>query len=374
MRLISLTVVLLVFIGCNKTPPPEPPIANLIDKTVDNWTGETNMALLPLDGRMLWAGSRNGTLWISEWSSSFQLLHTATFSGPGESGARFMIQEGSGVLIGGYRRPDPNTEQGALWRYTPGGTIALVANYGKLGHTTYLSDGLKLPSGNRLLAGYQDTNGNRDLWLAEVDLPGSIIWQRTYGGSSIDGAHRLYQGPSNIWVYGYTESRGAGNRDLWLLPLDSNLDTTHTFTVGGAGYEQPGGLVFAPNQDLILAAHTASTDPNHNTGVFRVTEQGLEVWRTEFGGSSHDGTEDVLTLDNGNYLVLGNTESYGSGQSDAVLLEIANDGAILDTFITGTSDFDEGMRVIDGSSTFWIAGRRVNASSESGFLLLWGGF
>ena len=374
MRLLGLLLLVFIWTACDKTPPPEPTQPSVDEKTYDNWTGGTSMALLLLGDRMLWAGSRNGSLWVSEWSATFQLLHTATFSGPGESGARFMIQEGAGVLIGGYRKPDANTEQGALWRYTPGGTIALIANYGQLGETTFLNDGLKLPSNDRLLTGYRTVNGNRDVWIARVDLPGNLVWERTYGGSAVDGGHRLYDGPSNIWVYGYTESRGAGGRDLWLMQLDGNLDTAYTFTVGGAGYEQPGGLVFAANGDLIIAAHTASTDPMHNTGTFRVTQQGTEVWRTEYGGTAHDGTEDILTLDNGNYLVLGNTESYGAGQSDAVLLEVANDGAIIDTFITGTADFDEGIRVINGSSTFWIAGRRVGSSSESGFLLQWSGF
>lgn len=375
MRYFSLLLLIGLLAACDKTPPPEPPTPRLRQQSIDNWTGENNLAILPLGDRMIFAGSQNSTLYVTEWSPSLQLLYATSYNGTGLSGARFMFQEGAGVLIGGYRNPDPNTQQAVLWRYTPQGSIAIAGAYGPLGETTFLSDGIQLPSGNRLLAGSQtDSSGNRDLWLAEVDLTGTMLWQRTYGGPYIDGAHRLFQGPSNIWVLGYTENRGAGSRDLWVMPLDQSLDTLYSFTAGGAGYEQAGGLVFAPNGDLILAAHTASNDPNHNLGVFRVTQQGTEVWRNEFGGANHDGTEDVLTLPNGNYLVLGNTESYGAGQSDIALIEVDNDGAIQDTFITGSADFDEGMRLVEWQGKYWIAARSYNSASAKGLLLQWDGF
>jgi hypothetical protein len=158
------------------------------------------------------------------------------------------------------------------------------------------------------------------------------------------------------------------------MPLSQTLDTLFTFTVGGAGYEQAGGLLFAPNGDLILPTHTASTDPQHNLGIFRVTQQGAEVWRTEFGGSAHDGTEDGLVLPNGNYLILGNTESYGTGQSDIALLEVDGSGAIVDTFITGSENFDEGMRLLEWQGRYWIAGRSYNATDASGLIMRWDGF
>ena len=61
-----------------------------------------------------------------------------------------------------------------------------------------------------------------DLWLIKLDNAGAIAWEKTYGGSGNDGiyfANQVQDG--TIIAAGGTDSFGAGNRDFWLLKLDS---------------------------------------------------------------------------------------------------------------------------------------------------------
>ena len=54
-----------------------------------------------------------------------------------------------------------------------------------------------------------------------------VVWDRTYGGVEGDYADSIVAlSDGGFAVAGYTESKGAGNRDMWVLRLDEagNVD------------------------------------------------------------------------------------------------------------------------------------------------------
>jgi hypothetical protein len=72
--------------------------------------------------------------------------------------------------------------------------------------------------------------GGNDLWLVKLSSSGSILWQRTYGGTKNDSAgirdSLLEGGSGSLLVGGTTENWGAGKTDVWILRLfsDGTLD------------------------------------------------------------------------------------------------------------------------------------------------------
>ena len=54
-----------------------------------------------------------------------------------------------------------------------------------------------------------------------------MVWDHTYGGWRFDSASSIVAlADGGFAVAGYTESKGAGNRDMWVLRLDEagNVD------------------------------------------------------------------------------------------------------------------------------------------------------
>ena len=54
-----------------------------------------------------------------------------------------------------------------------------------------------------------------------------VVWDHTYGGAKWDSARSIVAlADGGFAVAGYTESKGAGNRDMWVLRLDEagNVD------------------------------------------------------------------------------------------------------------------------------------------------------
>jgi len=51
----------------------------------------------------------------------------------------------------------------------------------------------------------------------------AITWDKTFGGSEDDEAHSIIQTDDGGYaVAGWTESKGAGDSDVWVIKLDEN--------------------------------------------------------------------------------------------------------------------------------------------------------
>ncbi|MBA7576211.1 hypothetical protein ES708_18050 [subsurface metagenome] len=76
-----------------------------------------------------------------------------------------------------------------------------------------------------ILAGHTQSfgAGNYDAWLIKTDQKGNELWDKTFGGSKSDYAHSVQQTSDGGYILaGYTQSFGAGGRDLWLVKLKGN--------------------------------------------------------------------------------------------------------------------------------------------------------
>jgi len=107
------------------------------------------------------------------------------------------------------------------------GNVSWARNYyfGGGPHSSMFSSIQQTTDGGYIVAGYTDSSGfgERDALLLKLDNEGTIIWQKTYGGSSGDYANSINQIPEEGYiVVGTTYSFGAGESDLWVLKLDSN--------------------------------------------------------------------------------------------------------------------------------------------------------
>ncbi|WGM89108.1 MAG: hypothetical protein NUK63_09360 [Candidatus Bathyarchaeum tardum] len=79
--------------------------------------------------------------------------------------------------------------------------------------------------GGYALVGYTESfgAGGPDFLLVKTDSKGSMLWNRTYGGSEWDVAYSLVEtSDGGFMIAGYTKSFGVENSDLWLVKTDAN--------------------------------------------------------------------------------------------------------------------------------------------------------
>ena len=195
--------------------------------------------------------------------------------------------------------------------------------------------------GGYILAGYSyssasgnvtgATQGNGNLWAVKLDGAGNIQWQRLLGGSAYDGAYAVRQtGDGGYLLVGSSRSSASGNvtetthgySDVWVVKLDSAGGVQWQELLGGSGndfctsFQQTadGEYVLLGNSDSSASGDVAGT--NHGESdlwVVRLSGAGAIRWQALLGGAgSETGTSVGKTADGG-YVLLGHSTSSKSG-------------------------------------------------------------
>ena len=90
------------------------------------------------------------------------------------------------------------------------------------------------PDGGYIISGGTNSfgNGERDVYLIKTDGNGTELWNKTFGGSSVDIANSLQlTSDGGYIIIGFTEYPGNGDRDLLLIKTNGNGNITSIFDV-----------------------------------------------------------------------------------------------------------------------------------------------
>jgi len=154
-----------------------------------------------------------------------------------------------------------------------------------------------------------------DVLLAKLTMDGDILWEVTYGGDAMDqGLYIEKTADGGYFILGETESMGAGNRDLYLLKTDAQGEFVWERTFGGAGTEWAKDMISLDDGGFLLLGETNSYNADFDVVVIRLDEDGDEVWsKTLDTGANESGTA-ILEAANGDLLVMA-VISYAGGSS-----------------------------------------------------------
>ena len=199
---------------------------------------------------------------------------------------------------------------------------------------------IQCSDGNYIIAGRSDSNisgdktensqGGLDYWILKLNSTGSILWQNTIGGSSTETIEEIIETADNeIMVFGdsFSDVSGDktipsyGNRDFWVLNLDSLGNILWQKVIGGSGDEILNGVVVCPDGGYLLGGNSTSSisgDKSEiNIGgydfwIVKISDEGIVEWEETIGGISSDNIY-ALEYFNDGYIIGGNSLSGVSG-------------------------------------------------------------
>ena len=215
----------------------------------------------------------------------------------------------------------------------------------------------QLSDGGYIIAGYTlsddyDVNfyyGYQDFWVVRIDSTGVIIWEKTYGGSSIDQALSIEPTQDDGFIVaGYTLSNDfdvSGNHgyyDMWVLKLTSEGNITWKNTYGGSSNETGYDIIPTSDGGYMLVGLTTSTDGDvsENDGeidvwAVKIDSTGTIQWEKTFGGTEIDIAFTVAQTTDGGYII--GTESLSDdgdvsdahGATDIWMLKLDQEGGLV---------------------------------------------
>jgi len=216
-------------------------------------------------------------------------------------------------------------------------------------------------TGNIYVTGMTDSfgAGSSDLILLKCSADGSLLWQKTWGGSEWEEGNGVaVDGSGNIYVTGTTNNFGAGSYDLILLKYNADGSLLWQKTWGGSDWDFGYGVAVDGSGNIYVTGRTENFGAgNDDLVLLKYSADGSLLWQKTWGGSNTDWSWGVAVDGSGNIYVTGRTKSFGAGSSDLILLKYSADGSLLSQKTWGGSDGDYGNDVaVDGSGNIYVTG------------------
>jgi hypothetical protein len=186
-----------------------------------------------------------------------------------------------------------------------------------------------------------------DIWLIKTDANGDTLWTKTFGGSGVDFGNSVQQTTDGGYIVtGSTASFGAGDSDVWLIKTDGNGDTLWTKTFGGSGNDRGSSVDTTSDAGYIIAGDIESFGAgDSDVWLIKADADGDTMWIKTFGGKNVDGGGSVRQTTDGGYIITGWTESFGVGGADVWLIKTDAYGDTLWTKTIGGNSNDLGRSV-----------------------------
>jgi len=242
------------------------------------------------------------------------------------------------------------------WEKTYGGTEADVAS-----HIEQTKDGGFIVSASSTSnnGDVEKNNGGSDYWILELDRSGDKIWSKNYGGESFDRTACIKQTFDNGYIVaGYSLSENGdisgniGSYDYWIVKLNNTGDLVWEKNYGGTSLDFPTSVIQVEDGGYIVAGYTISDDVDvkENNGdydywIVKLDRNGNLEWSKNYGGSENDFANSIQQTDNGEYIIAGSTLSLdidvqGNSIDNFLVIKIDKFGTIKWETTFGTTGSD----------------------------------
>ena len=143
-----------------------------------------------------------------------------------------------GYIVAGYIQflhPTMGVLPSDIWilKLSTDGTVLWEQTYGGSGSDSAISAQQTADGGYVVVGGTNSYGaGESDILILKLNSAGTVLWQKTYGGSSHDSAETIQQTSDGGYIVAGTLARGTDQEDYLIMKLDSNGDIPNCSIIG----------------------------------------------------------------------------------------------------------------------------------------------
>jgi outer membrane protein assembly factor BamB len=330
---------------------------------------------LLITGRTTSAGPGTESLWLMRTNSIGEPIWSFTYGGQfSEVGLRARVHPDSGFVVLGHT---DNSWGGLrnlyLLRIADDGTLLWSRSIGSSSNDD-ASDLLVLPDGGYLLTGNSGAFGGRRVLVARLDAAGELVWVRQIASPGNDNGLALAAAADGGFiVVGSTQGLGPGQIDMIAVRYDPSGNQLWLRTLGGPQADRALSVQPTPEGDWLVGGNTNSFGNGaQNILLARLSDAGELAWAKVYGGDRQDILRSMVLADGGGFLISGLLfNTLGQAQDHALLMRVNDGGEVLWSRTYGAvGGFAEhyGMARIDEG--FVATGARADANGDLDLLLL----
>ena len=202
---------------------------------------------------------------------------------------------------------------------------------------------------NFIIAGSSDSDdfnisnnlGTYDFWIIKIAPTGSLIWEKSFGGSEIDEARAITtSSDGNFMVVGDTRSsdidvsENKGAADVWIVKFSTEGSLIWEKTIGGTSFDTARAIYKTQDNGFLIAGSSRSLDNDfENNGqndalILKIDSNGSLLWQKTIGGSEIDFLYGITELNNKAIIAVGESSSSdqditeNKGFTDALIIQM----------------------------------------------------
>jgi len=249
--------------------------------------------------------------------------------------------------------------------------------------------------GNLVITGYTESTdiditsnaGAVDVWVAEIDSNGNIIWENSFGGSSVDLCFSILE-TSNLeyLIYGITYSTDGdfadyfSDVDAFIIEIDSLGNKLWSKNYGGSEGEAAyvikediyGNFIVAmgsSSNDGQVSGHHGSTEYG-DVWLCKIDPDGNILWDNSYGSYYDDYPADLCITPENHVVVAAVATANGGdvsghhGWEDVWAFEIDSSGNLLWQSCYGGSESDEARAIQTTSNGYLISSKSYSDDGD----------
>ena len=187
-----------------------------------------------------------------------------------------------------------------------------------------------------------NNQGTYDFWVIKISDTGTLMWEKSFGGSEIDEAHAISQtADGNYLIVGDSRSsdldisQNNGAADLWIIKITSEGTLLWEKSLGGSSFDVGRSISKTQDHGFLISGSSRSTDGNLETNkgqndawVLKINSSGNLEWQKTVGGSEVDFFYDVVELSDQTIVAVGDSNSSNEditenkGFTDLLILKL----------------------------------------------------
>lgn len=243
-----------------------------------------------------------------------------------------------------------------------------------------------------IMIGTYNDSQDADIFVTKFDVTGSLEWSKSIGRAGQQQGFSITEASDGGYV-GIAGSYGQHFQAIFKIDIDGNfiweksinryelLDLKKIITTNDGGYAVV-GRIFGPPPQIYVAKFNSSftfqwqkvingggnafiesiiqttdggfaisaTSLNGNGGedfyVIRLNQAGNLIWMKTIGGAGDDEAYDLVQTNDGGFVCVGGTKSFGAGSEDVYIVKVDLNGDLLWTKTIGGDGDDYGTSVI----------------------------
>jgi len=244
--------------------------------------------------------------------------------------------------------------------------------------------------GGYIIAGVSNSNdgdvtgnhGNYDYWIVKLDNTGTILWQKSFGGSSDDFAAYIQQTSDGGYIIGGISNSNDGDvtthhnttatADYWIVKLNSSGVIQWQKSLGGTDDDYATFVQQTTDGGYIVSGSSFSNTNGDVTGnhgnssstdywIVKLDINGIIQWQKSLGGTNSDWANSIQQTTDGGYIITGES--------------ISTDGDITNHI----GDYDYWVVKLDGNGIiqwqkslggiYWDKASSIQQTSDGGYII-----